>query len=348
MACNERNSSVELFRIIAALLVMIVHLNGWFLSLENITLYSNHSLSGLAQTFISSISIVCVNCFLIISGFYGIKFKLKNVWNIYLTLVSIYVPFYILESIISKEFSLISFLGAFVALHRESYFVQCYLMLIVLSPILNAFIEKQNSYILRYSLLFAVIAFVFDCIFENQCLSFNHGFSLTHFIFIYILARTAFIYQDKLKQVKSRYYLLVYLVCCILIASLKTLGCPWAFYYTNPLNVIASFSLFIPFLKHSFHNKIVNDLAKSSLSAYIMHITPPLMSFIAYYNSEIYLNFSYFTYLLLIIIGSIIIYIICYIYDRMRFIVFSRFTDKMYDFLVDLFVRNKTKKISNA
>lgn len=348
MACNERNSSVELFRILAALLVIIVHLNGWFLSLENITLYSNHSLSGLLQTFVTAISIVCVNCFLIISGFFGIKFKLRSIWNIYLNLVFIYVPFYILESILSKEFSLISFLGGLVALHKESYFVQCYLMLMFLSPILNAFIEKQNNHILCYSMLFAVIAFVFDCIFENQCLSFNHGFSLTHFIFIYILARTAFIYQDKLKQMKSRYYLFIYLVCCILIASLKMLGCPWAFYYTNPLNVIASFSLFIPFLKHSFHSKVVNDLARSSFSVYIMHITPPLMSFIVYYNSEIYLNFNYFTYLLMIIIGSIIIYIVCYVYDRMRLFVFSRFTDRVYDFLEDLFVKNKIKKISNA
>lgn len=66
---GQRNSSVELFRILATFLVLIVHLNGWMAG--GLVDWNDSNISTLhkiSQLIIQSLSVVCVNCFLIISG----------------------------------------------------------------------------------------------------------------------------------------------------------------------------------------------------------------------------------------------------------------------------------------
>ena len=141
-----RNSSVELFRILATFLVLIVHLNGWMAgglvdwNDANITFI--HKLS---QLIIQSLCVVCVNCFLIISGWYGLKLKFASIWKMWVMLFSIYVPFYLLSCIFgSADFSILTFVKKSLAFPCESYFVQNYLMLMFISPVLNSFIEKKE------------------------------------------------------------------------------------------------------------------------------------------------------------------------------------------------------------
>lgn len=93
---GQRNSSVELFRILATFLVLIVHLNGWMagglVDWNDGTIPIEHKVS---QLIIQSLCVVCVNCFLVISGWFGLKLKFASVWKMWVLLVSIYVPFYL-------------------------------------------------------------------------------------------------------------------------------------------------------------------------------------------------------------------------------------------------------------
>ena len=74
-------------------MVLFVHLNGWMAgglvdwSDGNIPMI--HKISPLI---IQSLCVVCVNCFLIISGWYGLKLKFASVWKMWVRLISIYVP----------------------------------------------------------------------------------------------------------------------------------------------------------------------------------------------------------------------------------------------------------------
>ena len=62
----ERNSSIELFRILATFLVLIVHWNGWFVGgMPGITRDTLSVFRG-GQAIIESLSACCVNCFLLI------------------------------------------------------------------------------------------------------------------------------------------------------------------------------------------------------------------------------------------------------------------------------------------
>lgn len=77
---RTRNSSIELYRIIATFAVLIVHYNGlWVggmpieISIEDISTFR------IGQTVIEAATCICVNMFLLISGYFGIKFKKSSV-----------------------------------------------------------------------------------------------------------------------------------------------------------------------------------------------------------------------------------------------------------------------------
>ena len=143
---KQRNSSIELFRIIATFFVLIIHLYGWMAgglvdwNDENIS-----SLQKISQLIIQSLTIVCVNCFLIISGWYGIKFKFSSIWRLWTIVFFIYFPFQILEYISVGTFSIGNLIDNILVFTRESYFVQCYSMLLFLSPVINSFFDKYGK-----------------------------------------------------------------------------------------------------------------------------------------------------------------------------------------------------------
>lgn len=200
-----RNSSVELFRIIAMLMVVTVHYNSAFLPVSlhmsehfNLDTVSVHSIT---QSIIESLAVVCVNCFLVITGFYGIRFKGKKFWNLWVVLFFIYVPCEIAMEIYHGEILPKTLLTDVIAFTHENYYAQCYLMLLFLSPVLNTFIDKNGKKILPYALVFWGIEIVFDWIRHNQSLGFAQGYSLIHFILMYILGRTAFLYRNAIQNV---------------------------------------------------------------------------------------------------------------------------------------------------
>lgn len=271
-----RNSSVEIFRIIATFLVLVVHFNGWFAGMSST--FAGFSTVYISQDILEALSCTCVNCFLVITGWYGMTFKWKHVWTIWSILVWIYVPSYIAQSLIAHSFSTIELIFNFIAIGKESYYIQCYLMLLFLSPILNSFIAKYGRKILPYTLAFWIIEVIFDWVLKNTCLGFGHGYMLTHFIFMYLLGQTAFLYKDEIHTLlTSKRCLFIYLIGTITIAGLYLkLPSYISFAYTNPINIIMAFSLFLLFERHEFHSKTINWISKSTLAVYILHCTPPL------------------------------------------------------------------------
>ena len=230
------------------------------------------------QALIESVSIPCVNCFLVITGWYGVKFRWTHIWTIWSILVWIYVPFYIFTSIQDAEFSSKLLVLKILSIPIENYYVQCYLMLLFLSPILNTFIERFGRKVLPYSLAFWMIEILFDWLLNNSCLGFGHGYMLSHFVLMYILGRTAFLYKDEILPLFSvGRSLLIYLSGVVMITLLYVaVPSKTVYAYSNPINVIISFSLFFCFEKYKLYNTFINKVAESTLAVYICHVTPPV------------------------------------------------------------------------
>lgn len=317
---KTRNSNIELFRIVSTLLVLIVHFNGWFVGgLPTSYDFSLFSVQEGVQLYIQGLSCCCVNCFLVISGWYGIKLKFSSIWKIWLILISVYVPCYIVNCFISHTFSFRLFLDSIVAFSHESYYIQNYLILVFISPLLNSFIEKFGQRITSYVLTLWAIEFILEYLCRNRCLYIEHGYSLFHFVVMYLLARTAYLNKEFLLRLSWKWYLLLYFVIAFCIACCRGIFASKGSFvtgYSNPFNVVESFSLFFCFVKLKYNSKVVNYISSATLTIYILQVTTPVFEWLKGIDMYLLNNFSYGTYLVLALCTIICFFLISTLYAK--------------------------------
>jgi hypothetical protein len=78
---QERSSNIELLRILSMFLVLMIHYIPYRTLPTHDTL-AHDTLGTLFDLELRSISFVCVNCFILISGYFGIRWKLKSFSNL--------------------------------------------------------------------------------------------------------------------------------------------------------------------------------------------------------------------------------------------------------------------------
>lgn len=314
---NQRNSSIELFRILATFLVIIVHLNGWMagglVDWNDRTIPIEHKVS---QLIIQSLCVVCVNCFLIISGWFGLKLKFSSVWKMWTLLVSIYVPFYLVSCIFgSLNFSFFSLITKVLAFPCESYFVQNYMMLLFISPVLNSFIESHKEHLAIYALSLFIIEVVMESVFNNKSLYIEDGYSLFHFVTIYMMARAAFFHKDQILKIRNIWWICGYFFCAAIVCLLHFTSYKHTWAYSNPVVIIESFMLFFPFLYSTYHNRFINRIAGGTFAVYIIQVTAPVSGWLFKYDQYALQHFDYMVYLPMMLLFCMVFFTICSIYN---------------------------------
>lgn len=78
---SVRQSNLELLRIVAMFLVLVVHADYFALGAPTLADVTDMPLPSFVRIFIESLSIVCVNVFILISGWFGIRPKFKSITN---------------------------------------------------------------------------------------------------------------------------------------------------------------------------------------------------------------------------------------------------------------------------
>lgn len=334
----ERNSSVEIYRIIATFSVLVFHFNGWLVG--GIPKYfdvDNFSAFRVSQAIIESCSCICVNMFIVISGYFGIRLKLQSLLRIFLLLLSIHVPFYLFDCLFfNTPFLFKEFIRKFLAISNGGYFIQCYFMLMLFSPVLNSFLEKYDR---KRGALFVsflvIIEFWFDCITHTYFMGFRNGYSVLHFIVVYMIARYVYLYRTDLMRLTSKFWIGAYLVCTIIILIMYVYGVNYVWQYSNPVIVISAVCSFMPFLYKSYVCRWVNWVAKSTLAVYIIHVTVPVYDIVVRYDTYILRHYQYPIYLLLAMAGVLIIFVLSILYD------------KVMSFFSDPIINGVTKYVNN-
>lgn len=337
----QRNSSIELYRIIATFAVLIVHFNGWFLGDWPLPAYdiNNPTLFRAGQMIISALSIICVNMFVIISGYFGIRLKLSSILKLIIYLGLIYVPLYIVKCFSDNEFVLTDFIERCFVISYAGYFIQCYFMLMILSPVINAFIDKYGRDSLKWVLLFWGLEFWFDCIMEVEELGYNRGYSVIHFVLMYMIARCIKLYEGDVKKINQWVWLLGYLLSTIVIVICHIIGIVWCWNYSNPIVVFSTVCSFLPFLYKTYFNKVINWIASGTLAVYIIHVTYYIRSSLQRVDCNLLDTNDYPMYLIKIIIVILIVFVVSvlcgvvcnYISNRLV-IGINRRTKELFDF----------------
>ena len=270
-----------------------------------------------SQATIQAFTCTCVNMFLLISGYFGLKFKWKSILNIYLLLISVTIPFYLISCFLGESFSISQLLRRFMAISRSGYFVECYLLLMFFSPVFNSFIEKMGKEMIAWVLVFWLIEVYFEFLLNDEDLGFKRGYSIIHFILIYMIGRTLFLYKDSLLQISSYKYICLYILFTLTILALYMgLDMPYAYSYSSPFNILATCSFFMLFAKQTFYNHWINWIASSTFAVYIIHVNKPIFTWLRIFDNRILSNFSYPKYLLIMGGAILLLFIGSILYDK--------------------------------
>lgn len=318
---GPRQSNFELLRILAMFLVLVVHAD--FFSLDGPTLqdFQDNPLSSFTRTFFEAVSIVCVNVFILISGWFGIKPTMKGFCNFIFQcaffLFSIYLTLLILGQ---TTLTLKGIAGCF-CLTPLNWFIKAYSALYILSPVLNAFVEKASKKQLKYML---IAFFVFQTIWgwSGAAKFVAQGYSTFSFIGLYLLARYIRLFGNKvLTNWGGVIYIVSILLNTIVYYFAKRYNIPIpVFEYVNPLVIIGALGLLLWFSKKQVNtNRFINWVAKSSFAVFLLHTNPNIV--LDYYRpliKFIYQSFSGIGCLLVIFGISILIFIIAILLDQPR------------------------------
>ncbi len=150
-----RQSNIELLRIISIFLILVVHADFLILGTPTFEELQISPTSTIARVFFEMISIICVDVFVIISGWFGIRASLKGLCKLLFQVMFILTVIYVCTLITKQStFSIWGILGIFM-LDDYFWFVKAYIILFILSPIINAFANNAS----KKSIAIILIAF---------------------------------------------------------------------------------------------------------------------------------------------------------------------------------------------
>ena len=142
---RTRQSNFELLRITAMLLVLAVHADFLALGIPKADALAAQPLQTWTRIIIESLALVCVNTFVMISGWFGIRPTLRGAAALIFQCIFFAVLMHIADAaIFGKPISLDYIIKA-LTLQHAGWFVTSYLILYALSPVLNAFTEHTPA-----------------------------------------------------------------------------------------------------------------------------------------------------------------------------------------------------------
>ena len=277
----RRQSNIELLRILAMFLVLLVHADYFSLGAPTVQDIQNSPYDAFLRIFFESISIVCVNVFVLISGWFGIKPSFKGLSNFIFQCLFFLCGLYLVTIIIGvNEFSLKGLAGCVFAT-KLNWFIKAYLLLYFLSPVLNAFVKSATQ---RTYKLVLISFFLFTCTYGwiGAAAFMDHGYTTLFFIGLYLLARYIRLYSPKWSSYSPVFFFTVYCFCVILVSSVS-FYIPYFFgkripldlySYICPTTIIGALSLLLSFAKIKIQSNIINWCGVSCFAVFLMHVSP--------------------------------------------------------------------------
>lgn len=276
---TERQSNIELLRIISMIMVLAVHIDGASLGLPHIS--GNTELLDARSTWklaVESATIIGVNCFTMISGYFGIRLRLGNCMSFLFQCI-----FYsfgiktIYFAIFPDKFSITGWIDSMMVLtHTDLWYIPAYFGLMIISPVLNTGLDALSKK------KFGIILFMFG-VFNIWCGwvwngSFNPtGYTIIQLILIYMIGRYIKLFNfhasgHKHATIKQA---VIYVTSVIIVfTSSLLLPANKAFAYNSPFVIMATTSFFLIFRNLNIKSQTVNYIAQSAFAVYLLHKDP--------------------------------------------------------------------------
>lgn len=264
---NKREPNIELLRMVLMVMIVCYH----FFSLYIKDTYHSNQLLFFTKLFFTSITAMAVDCFVFISGYYGLKFKLKQVITLALQAIFYsYICFTILYFVKPELInSTIFFKYLFPVSSSLWWFVTTYILLYFIAPFLNEGIKKLSK--IQYQII--LIGFLYLNCFSNFLFDLDMAGHLVNFIFIYLFARYINIYKVTISHPFIIYTLLILSIFIINAGATILLANPVisASRYTSIFCILSAACLFLGFKKIKIKSNIAFKIAPLCLGVYLFH-----------------------------------------------------------------------------
>lgn len=287
-----RQSNVELLRIVAMLLVFVRHVGYTCFGIPGVVDVELSPAGTFGRIVFQQYSMPCVDVFVMISGYFLIKPKLRGVVGLWF-LLAFWAAFSIFTGYAPN--------GTAWYLHLifplVGWFIPAYMGLYLVSPLLNAFTEHSSRReFTMYLICFFALQFVFDLVYPCWQIRgrtiFNHGYSVISMGGFYLLGRYISLYGESLwkrfsPSVWTGLFLALftgfavaqYLVLQSAAGGVLSVGIAkriidFGTRNTNPVAIAGSCCLMFAFLRMEFSSRIVNWVAMSMLGVYCFHRHP--------------------------------------------------------------------------
>ena len=287
-----RDSQIELLRIIAMVMMLILHANFLGIRVPEYVDFLQDSVNAWSRMGIEAFCIVAVDVFVLISGWYGIQFRkcrlVSYIFQVYFFTFVLYFASLFFDSELPPTPQYVAHL----VIMDPYWFARSYLLLYLLSPVLNKMTDylhhlnskwSEGTPLLIVIVLYALVQSVFGW-YGNCRLWGNEGDSVFTFVFLYFVGRWLRLYGHRITHLPRWIYVSIYFILCLAVAFMggrailhnNTDGCFFWYKNTSLPVIVAAISLFLFFQRLSFHNFRVNMLAASCFAVYLFNCSPSL------------------------------------------------------------------------
>ncbi len=344
---KERNSNFELMRIISMFMIVF-----WHFIIHSGVLQNSSGLTNILINFIDALLFVHVNSFVLVCGYFNHDkdlrlskaIKLNNSVWFYSSLIVI------IFAITGLELSKVTILHNLSPINYGGYwFFTCYLMLFLISPILNIVIgnsdkKRMSKIIITCFILISILPYFTKSAFYNA----GNGYSLSNFILLYFIGAylkkypitESYFMKIFTKNTKRLIFIILFFIIALfnfllnyfglaiqnfgkeLVNDIGSIFSSGFLAYNNPLLMLQSIIYVLFFSTFNFKSKFINWVAASTFGVYLMsdniYVRGWLYKFLGF-NNDIY---SY-DILLYIFICSVAVFSICIIIESIRLLIFK-------------------------
>lgn len=273
-----RHSNIELLRIVSMFFIVLEHL-----LIMGTDFFSNSTGN---QLYIANIIIgftyIGVNCFILITGYFGSTFTRKRLLNLYLIccfyeLIGFLIAYY--HGDVEWCTTALGYI-LFPLSRSNTWFIRCYVILLFLLPIINAGLEKITKKQFAYILFLLTMLNLYFGWFQKHENYNSIGYDSSQMIYLYVIGRYLNRFVDWSRIRHYRGYLLIgWVLLSFSWGILQNINdwrvIPhwngWA--YNNPVVLLSTIVFFAYFQCVDIRNsKLINAFSMSMLGVFLLHM----------------------------------------------------------------------------
>lgn len=299
---SARNSSFELLRLLCIFGIITMHT---FASIDTGASTLNTSINVLVNSLFNT----GVTCFILISGYFGIRFDLKKL----ISLDFMIIFFTLAGTILLGDLGIKTLIKSCIpVLSRHYWFITCYFALCILAPFLNQIPEHLSREHFRNLILILLLIFSVIPTITTYDIMQDAGKGLVDFVMIYLLGRYLSLYHKEKSYRNSRLLLGLVLSTVIVFGMDLALTLKQGVIYStfsrdcSILIIFSSVLILLLFSQMHFTSHFVNRAASNVLAVYVLDQTLRTLL-----NRYIDLNtYAAEPYLILIVLGYVAVVVV--------------------------------------